>query len=92
MECPNSHLCSLAELRVNKAADSNKNGVVGSKGRNIPNIPSPKLMNPRQINRAFMRFRSQGLRTFNSGEDKVHNTVFVLFEFRVDILTDVGNF
>ena len=32
---------SLAELRMYRAADSKRNGVVGSTGRNIPIHPTP---------------------------------------------------
>ena len=46
-------LYSLAELRMYRAADSKRNGVVGSTGRNIPDTPNTNDRLPNRINRYF---------------------------------------
>ena len=44
---------SLAELRMYRAADSKRNGVVGSTGRNIPDTPNTNDRLPNRINKYF---------------------------------------
>ena len=51
--CDNSQLYSLAELRMYRAADSKRNGVVGSTGRNIPDTPNTNDRLPNRTNRYF---------------------------------------
>jgi len=45
---------SLLELRIKQKEVSNKNGVVGSTGKNMPIIPKVKDKKPKMINKYFL--------------------------------------
>jgi len=42
-----NQLYSLSELLANKTADSSRNGVVGSRGKNMPKTPKTRLKQPK---------------------------------------------
>ena len=48
-----SQLYNLFELFIKSPADNKRNGVVGNKGKKIPNIPNPKDIRPIITRRYF---------------------------------------
>ena len=52
--CDSNFSYKRGELRKYSAAASNRNGVVGSKGRNIPITPSDRDIVPNMLSRIFI--------------------------------------
>ena len=71
-----NHECNRGEILAKKKSVPNKNGVVGSPGKNTPTTPNPKDKKPNPIYKNFMQAN-------HIHRDSVHYLLFFRF-FKLD--------